>query len=202
MKTRVLSILVLMLLLSCSPQRPYSTLIGTTLKDIAISIAIHDFTTNCYLFERDSVFCVAFEDSVFNKPTLIRVNDNKLSKHTHEWVRGEFLDGEVCVVIGGSTNIKYSLADEYRGGLPTRYTIRDNKLFYWKDDRYPITEETIRVLWQYDLLIIDNSVPELLTDDNQKGAHYYFCKNDLSKYKRRITDIGFGYYKPPRLKCR
>ena len=173
------------------------------MKDIAISIAIHDFSTNCYLFEKDSVFHVAFEDSVFDKPTLVRVkDDNNIIRHTHEWVRGDFLESEVCVVIEGGTNYQFSIAEEFRGGLPTRYTIRDNKLFFWKDDSYPLTEETIRVLWRYGLLIMDDSIPDFYDDDSQKGAHYYFCKNDLSKHIRRITNTGFGYYKPPRLKCK
>ena len=58
---------------------------------------------------------VSFEDSVFHKPTLVRVNDNR---YTHKWVHGEYLDGEVCVCISGGVTTQYSIAEEYRAGMP------------------------------------------------------------------------------------
>lgn len=65
------------------------------------------------LFEIDSVFYVSFEDSVFHKPTLVRVNDNR---YTHKWVHGEYLDGEVCVCISGgvTTPSEMEALDEWR----------------------------------------------------------------------------------------
>ncbi len=59
----------------------------------------------------------------------------------------------------------------------------------------------ITILWKYNCLQTDLTVPEFSNDDNQKGVDYYFRKNDVSKYKRIITNIGMGYYEPPRLKC-
>lgn len=197
MKSCVLSILVLMLFGGCSPRRPYTALDATTLQDVAISMAIQDFSTSCPLFKRDSVFYVAFEDSVFHKPALVRVNERS---HTHEWIRGEHLDGEVCVCISGGVAMQYTFAEQYRAGLPTRYAIRDNKLFYWKDDNYPVSEEMINVLRKYGLLTMDDSFLDFYEDDSRKGADYYFCKNNPSKYKRVVTNIAFGYYEPPILK--
>ena len=47
----------------------------------------------------------------------------------------------------------------------------------------------------------NDSVFSVNFNDSDKGADYYFCKNNLSKYKRVVTNIGLGYYKPPKLKC-
>ncbi len=96
---------------------------------------------------------------------------------------------------------QYYYSEETKGKLPSRYVIEDGKLFYWWDDQYPVTEEMLAILWKYNLLQKDLIIPEFSTDDSQKGADYYFCKNNLSKYKRVITSKGIGYYKPPKLKC-
>ncbi len=71
-----------------------------------------------------------------------------------------------------------------------------------KISNFTVTEEIIAVLWSYDLLQTYSIIPDFSIDDTQKGADYYLCKNDLSKYKRVITNIGLGYYKPPVLRCK
>ena len=190
-----------MLLLGCSSIKKSTTLIGADLQEIAINNAIRDFSTKCNLFKKDSVFSVNFEDSVFSESTLIQVDKEKYKDgRTHQWKRGDLLDGIVSVEIG-SSYYQYYYSEETKDKLPTKYLIIDDKLFYWKDDNYPVTEEIIAVLWRYNILQRDCIIPDFSSNDSQKGADYYFCKNDLSKYKRIITKVGLGYYQPPKLKC-
>lgn len=90
-------------------------------------------------------------------------------------------------------------------GLPSRYIENNGKLFIWWDNTYPLTGEMISVLKKYNILqeIKDNWVnpSDFKINDSQKATHYYFCKDDLSTYKKVITKIGIGYYTPPNLNC-
>lgn len=44
-------------------------------------------------------------------------------------------------------------------------------------------------------------IPDLVVDDGKKGVLYYFCKNDISKYKKITTNrfIDGGTF--TKLKC-
>lgn len=202
MRTKIIIFLsALLLLIGCSSMKKTGTPIGVNLQEVAINIAIQNFSTKCNLFKKDSVFCVSFEDSIFSEPILIQVDREKYKdRRTHQWGKGNFLDGIVSVEIVVDYYQQY-YSEETKDKLPTRYVIRDGKLFFWRDDNYPVTEEIIAILWRYNVLQKDCIIPDFSSDDSQKGAHYYFCKNDLSKYKRVVTNIGLGYYKPPKLKC-
>ncbi|MEA4968039.1 MAG: hypothetical protein VB048_07995 [Bacteroidaceae bacterium] len=198
----IISLSVFLFLSGCSSVKKPTTLIGTNLKEIAINIAIQDFSTNCNLFKKDSVFRVSFEDSVFYKGAFVRVDEKKYKDgRTHQFERGDLYEGIVSVGITKS-DYQYYYSEEKKDRLPTRHVIIDGKLFYWWDQNYSITEEMIAVLWKYNRLQKDLIISNFSTDDSQNGADYYFCKNNLSKYKRVITNIGFGYYNPPKLKCK
>lgn len=99
--------------------------------------------------------------------------------------------------------------------IPTRHIIKDGKLFYWHDPNYGLTEEMVKVLFQFNVAdSIDLLNPSITLDDytdnyihhqvnkKTKGVDYYFCKNDLTNYKRVITNIATGWYEPPKLKCK
>lgn len=201
-KTITISLLAFFLLLGCYSMMKSTTLIGANLQEVAINLAIQDFSTKCDLFKKDSVFSVTFEDSVFYKAALIQVDKGKYKDgRTHKLKRGDLLDGIASVEIGGNGDYQFYYSEETKSKLPTRYVIKDGKLFYWWDKKCAVTEDIIAVLWRYNMLQTYSIIPNFSIDESQKGAHYYFCKNDLSKYKRVVTSIGLGYYKPPQLKC-
>ncbi|WP_455584677.1 hypothetical protein [Bacteroides sp.] len=200
-KQKLIYLLALLFVFGCSS--PQKSMITTreNLRETAIHNAIGDFSSNCRLFKEDSVFSVNFKDSVFHKSTLVQV-DKRIygDKRTHEWKRGALCDGIVGVEIGASDYLFY-YSEETKETLPSRYVIKDGKLFYWWDGSCPVTEEIITILYKYNRLQTNLIIPEFSNDDNQKGVDYYFCKNNVSKYKRIITNIGMGYYEPPKLKC-
>jgi hypothetical protein len=164
---------------------------GENMKDVAIRNAISDFSTSCKLYKKDSIFSVDFEDSVF---TLA------LDREKSRWYKEKYHDD---LVLAGITAHRISTdcegcCDKFlytaqttvgsKGKLPLRYIEQDGKLFFWWDDDFPLSEEMIAVLWKYNLLCDDTAgligILELTIDEKQKGAHYYFSKYNLSKYKR------------------
>ena len=184
-----------LLIFGCSPLKKAMIPTGGNPQETAIYSAIRDFSTNCNLFKKDSVFSVSFADSVFYDATLTRIDDRTACSKQKSLYEGVIAVGII------TSDYQFYYSEETKGKLPTRYVIKDGKLFYWWDDSYPITEEMITILWKYNRLQTDLIIPEFSTNDNQKGADYYFCKGDLSKYKRVVTNIGMGYYKPPKLNC-
>jgi hypothetical protein len=199
---KIIYLSALAVIFSCSSLKKSITTTNENLQETAIHNAILDFSTNCSLFKKDSVFTVNFSDSVFSKGIFVQVDERTYKDgRTHEWKRGSLYNGIVAVGIITS-DYQYYYSEETKAKLPSRYIIKNGKLFYWWDDNYSVTEEIITVLWKYNLLQTDLIIPEFSIDDSQKGADYYFCKSDLSKYKRVITNIGLGYYEPPKLNCK
>ena len=168
----------------------------------AVQNAIMDFTNNRSLYKKDSVFFISFLDTV-HKMVL-----EKLDDRNYRCIKGEIYEGIVVVSIAASYNQFLLTADTKvgsKGKLPTRHIEKNGKFFFWCDNDYPLTEKTLAVFSKYNLLQDDEGgiikFPDFIIDDAQKGADYYFCKNNLTKYKKVITNIGIGYYDIPNLKC-
>jgi len=211
MKTKgTILLLTILLLFGCSSVKNGIIQTRENLQETAICNAILDFSQSCKLYKNDSVFSVNFTDSVFGKAVLVQVDENSYKdRRTHEWKRGSLCNGLVAVGILAYPEYKFLFTANtkvgQKGHLPSRYIIKDGKLFYWFDDNYPLTQDMLDLLWKYNLLQDDEGgliiSPDNPINDRQKGVDYYFCKNNLLKYKRVVTNIGLGYYKPPKLKC-
>ena len=132
----------------------------------------------------------------------------RIDEKNSKWVRGQFYAEIVTVSIIGDEYI-FSLTKDIKPGikgrLPSRFIEIDGKLIYWDDDDYPLTQETLDVLYKYGrlrddpegILYLDNP-----TNDSKKGMHYYFCKQDLATYKKVKSAIGIGYYDMPTFGCK
>lgn len=99
--------------------------------------------------------------------------------------------------------------------IPTRHIIKDGKFFYWYDPNYGLTEEMVKLLFQYGIAdSIDLLDPSVTLDDytdnyihypdkvKTKGVNYYCCRKNPTKYKRVITKMATGWYEPPKVKCK
>ena len=196
---KIIISLLWLLLTDCYSQEKYIPQ-STNFAEFAIYEAITDFADNCRLFKQDSIFYVYVEDTS-RYVTLQR------DQGTLKWVCDSVYTNILVVeILGEKDKIGYypNAVVGSKGKLPSRYVIVKGKLFYWWDRDYPLTEEMLSVLKKYNVLtdmIYDGMLPEFLIDDAQKGAHYYFCRNNLSKYKRVVTNIATGYYRPPKLNC-
>ncbi len=86
--------------------------------------------------------------------------------------------------------------------FPTKYVIKNGKLFYWYDPNIVITQEVIDVMLAYDQIYYmrwEMDIPSVFVNDAQKSAQYFFDKYNLTCYKKIecswIADI-------PKLKCK
>ena len=205
--------MIISLLFGCSSTRKAMIPTGENIKEIAIHNAILDFSSNTRLFRKDSIFFVSFSDTLHTF-ALKRVDERtrrwEVDRVYEDIVTVRISVHRICVECVECTDrflyTARTTIGSKGGTLPTRHIIKDNKLFYWWDDDYPLTKEMLAVLWKFDLLCDDTEgliqMPEFTTDNRLKGAHYYFCRNDLSRFRRVITNIGLGFYRPPRLRCR
>ena len=196
---KIIISLLWLLLTDCYSQEKYIPQ-STNFAEFAIYEAITDFADNCRLFKQDSIFYITTLDTL--KHYTLQRNQGTL-----EWICDSIYANLFVINIIPSINKLFYLPDAVvgsKGKLPSRYVIVKGKLFYWRDRDYPLTEEMLSVLKKYNVLtdmIYDGMLPEYSINDAQKGASYYFCRNDLSKYKRVVTNIATEYYSPPKLKC-
>ena len=165
-----------------------------------INVAISDFVSKCSLFKKDSVFKFSVED------TLVKLS---FQSEQSRWVLDTVYQNVLVVEILGLMDTKeWYFSDAVigsKGELPSRYAIVKGKLFFWEDDDYPLTEEILSVFKRYNILtemMERGALPDNPINDAAKAADYYFCRNDVSNYKRVVTHVATGYYEPPKLKCK
>ena len=184
---------VVMILFGCSPSRNTMIKSGDNFKDIAIYNAILDFSKTS-LYRKDSVFSVSVTDSLFTY-ALGQNDDGHFIG-----IRDKYFDEIIVVSILGHPDYQFYYSEE-RKGIPTRFIIKDDKLFYWRDNSKSISDELIAIFWKYNLLQDEYLIPDYSLNHSKKGVDYFFCKNDLTTYIRVISKIPAGYYEPPNLKC-
>jgi len=168
-------------------------------KEEAIKNAILDFSNTSSLYKKDTVFSVSFQDPLY-RMVLERIDDGN-----SEWVEGKPYKGVIGISISADENKIFLPKDAKvgsKGKLPSRYVEKEGKLFYWWDDNYPLKEEALAIFHKYNILQPDKiSALDFSINDAQKGLHYFFCKNDLSAYKKVTTNKALGYYDAPTLNC-
>ena len=97
--------------------------------------------------------------------------------------------------------------DSLAKAFPTEYLEIDNRLFCWQVKTKPISEEMISKLTQYNMIDstywngFNGDIPEFVVDDKKMATDYYFCRNNIRKFKKIKTSIGIGYYRRPKLRC-
>jgi hypothetical protein len=167
-------------------------------------IAIQDFSKT-KLFKVDSVFYVSLYD------TLHRVALKKIGKGNYKSVIGQAYP-KIIAVETGSTPFKFFLdttikMDVQNKKIPSRFFEKDGRVFLWSDKYYPLTDSAVKVLDKFHLIVRKrkNDLDKLWdfeTDDSKQGTDYYFCRSNLSVYKRVITNVAIGYYNPPHITCK
>lgn len=163
---------------------------------VAINNCIIDFINTSKLFKADSIFAI---DIIENEDIYV-------------------------IGIGGAVNKIYPHIRDTIGAkndlFPTKYIIREKKLFYWNDPKQEITQEIIDVLSRYDAIDLDWRdreyniplkisdgdpkviyIPPMGIDDAQKGIVYYICKSDFTIYKKTGFNTIYRHYKQPKLRC-
>ncbi|RPD49815.1 hypothetical protein DNI29_03190 [Hymenobacter sediminis] len=170
----------LVLATSCTSWKYALTLTDSTPNPV--HIAIQDFINNSPLRKEDSIFSVTIHNY----------------KNSHVVVHIYGGPNRIWVLTNDRTNFSYS-------NFPTNYTEAGGKLFYWKDSTGVVTHDIIRVLTKYqhiDTAVVNVFMPDRIIDHTKQAEDYYFCKNNLGRYKKVRTRLATGYYKPPKVKCK
>lgn len=81
-------------------------------------------------------------------------------------------------------------------GIPTEYRERSGKLFCWNNPNIPLTQDMIDVLSKYGRILKEGEPWIVITARTEK-RHFYFCKSNYKKYKKRFSIIT----KPPCMHC-
>ena len=187
---------ILILLCSACFLQAQSVQSEKNIKEIAIQNAIDDFSKH-KLFKKDSVFLVSFLDSVYTYTSITDTANTNKYVHATKSVKDKYYDNIVVVVIFPRYD-QFYYTDGYR--LIFQYSIKNGKLFYWDDYSVETKKDVVAVFKKYNLL--HNDYERLLdfTNGHPKVIHYYFCKNNLSKFKRIITRRAIGT--PPKIRCK
>jgi len=158
----------------CAPWKAGLITHGTY--DIAIKNAVLDFSNTTSLVRQDSTFSVDFKD---------------------------FDSGIIGVSLLGTIGKFIVTADGKTSRLPTRYLEYNGKLFYWYDAKYSLEKDVITKLNEYSLIDSVETIAQavFVHDDAKKGVNYYFCKKNLSNYKKIITTKALEYCELPKLNC-
>ncbi|MEP1150342.1 MAG: hypothetical protein ABJH08_01330 [Balneola sp.] len=191
---RLLFLLTIFLLFSCSTWK--ESLVEKGDKEEAIQNAILDFSHTKRLFKQDSVFYIGVDDP------LVIFKEGKTRWHphkTHDKIIG-------ISIVGDSENLYHKSDVELNKPnenprIPSRFVIHNEKLFLWYDDTQQITQELVDAISQFGLVRDNDEELFVVIDDGKKGANYFFCRNDLSRYKKVINNIAIGYYDMPKLSC-
>jgi hypothetical protein len=119
----------------------------------------------------------------------------------------EYASGIIGVSILGDDNKIYMINGSNIFGvrMGDQYTEYKGKLFYWYDEKKgknPNIEETLS---KYGVIEKRDSLTEdmgSIRDDAQKALNYYFCKNNLSIYKKEMTSIAMSEKKGNNVICK
>ncbi|MES2830067.1 MAG: hypothetical protein V4687_18055 [Bacteroidota bacterium] len=172
------------------------------IKSAAVEKAIQNFVKTSKYFKKEKVFFVSVEDS------LTRVEHQKeLDSNGRGYsLPVEMFDG-IFVAISVET-VRYPVSKlglDKNPVLPSRTFKVGNKLFMWRDEDYALTEETMAVLKDYDLVFDDEGGVRNITEyslfKSYDATFYYFCRTDLSKFKKKISWISSENLPFPKLKC-
>ena len=89
--------------------------------------------------------------------------------------------------------------------------IKEGKLFYWYDRLNGLTEDLVNAFYSFNIIdTIDVGFNYNFQDgfENPKFAVYFFCKDDLTKYKKRIITSelsslwDYPWYRKLRINCK
>jgi hypothetical protein len=169
--------------------------------DRAIPIAVHDFLKT-KLIKKDSVFIVTLYDTLYHAAV------DTISKNSYAYKRGQAYPNIVAVDIIGWPDkffLDTTVDLSNQKGIPSRFIELNGKLFVWWDTHYQLMDSAIQIFDKYHIIGRGghNDWYKFMpgTDDAKKSGQYYFCRTNLSVYRKKITNIAIGGYDPPNLNC-
>ena len=195
---------IIFLLVGCSTAKKRSDILHYGDRNF-IRAAINDFTLKERALKRSAdVFSVVVHDSIY------RMVLEETAEGVEKWLLRNFYPDVVAVDITAD-NGKFIYSDSLfqskkLTGFPNRYLEVGGKLFYWTDGLEHPAQEVVDALSKYDLLVSQDvdGITEFYNtpiSDDQKGVHYYYCRNKSTPFKKVVTNTALGYYEIPKAPC-
>lgn len=162
--------------------------------------------------------CATLKKEIITKGNANEAINNAVSDFIHTersiqkkdnafWVYADTVKNNIVVTIIGDSNkvllIKEDGNYSYRD-FPTILIESDEKIFLGYEKEGETTDTIINTLYRYnfvDTMIVNTYIPDRMIDESKKGVIYFFCKNDLSVYKKIHTNTIAKHHKHPQLKC-
>lgn len=197
MKMKYLTLIVLLSLLCSAAQSQMKQ--GY---DQARQTAIQDFSKT-KLYKEDSVFFVTLYD------TLHKIEYDKTDAHHWKPFLAKTYSELIVFEILGYPE-KYFLDTTkdliHQKGIPHGFFEKNGKIFLWWDKHHTLTDSTIKTLDKYHLIVRGRGDDYFKiiggTDDSKRGTDYYFCRSNLSVYKKKIAQVATEYRDPPNIRCK
>lgn len=179
-------ILLIISVLSCNSYKKNIIKIGN--QNDAIENAIYDFSNT--------------EKGEVNKVYKIRI-DNESSDLYKFVVRNE---------INVYTYKRIKIGDKV-SGFPSRFIEVKNRLYVWEDSTQILNKDIFEKLQKYKVLdstiykiqnkeLPQNKTPLIMTDESKKYLNYFFCKKDISKFKKIKTSKYLSVSDYPFVNCK
>lgn len=162
MKKQILIFSLIFFVQSCTTWK--KELIQTGNKETAIRNAIVDFYYTSSLAKKGEVFNI----------------------YTYR----EYNSGIIGIGITENINKIYIINGSPQGRIENQYIEYKGKLFCWYDDKKERDPKIIEKLSEYKVIDSVKVLTEdmgYIRDDAKKAVNYYFCKDNLSIYKKETT---------------
>lgn len=170
----------------------YKILIFALLTIITSCSLKHEKKINYQINDHSDFMKIAIFDFCKNKSKLLK-NDNSFH------VQYKDLNNNLCrvTIIGNDNKFIVENKDSLKN-LPNKFIDCEKKLFFWKDKSSNKNDSIYAKFIEFNLIETNNDVLEEFVDDKKKAAIYFFCKNNINKYKK-VTSNTFNHI--PKLKC-
>lgn len=160
---------------------------------------------SCTLWKKELTKTGNYETAIKN--AIIDFNKSSLSTRNKTFLVGykEYNSGIIGVSILGDDNKIYVINGSTMGRMKDQYIEYNSKLFYWYDKQKGKNSNIEKKLSEYGVIEkVDSLTDDMdyIRDDGKKGVNYYFCKNNLSVYKKEITSIAMPKEKENNLNCK
>lgn len=177
---------------------------------IPISILLMLLFTNCSMWKQSMITEGDINDAINNAITDFSHTSKLYKQDTVFDIEITSVDNMLVIGIIGTTNKLFVKSNNKIGTnsdptFPTNFVIKNSRLFLWYDPNKTISQELRSVLIKYNHLdsvwMKEYDIPPYVIDDGKQGVIYYFCKKNLSIYKKTGSNTIKRHYKTPKLDC-
>lgn len=182
-----------------------STIQITKMKYFLSSIILIFILQSCLSWKKELVQNGNYEAAIKN--AIIDFSHSSYATKNRTYIIGfrEYKTNIIGVSILEDDNKIYIVNGSPLGRLKDQYIEYNGKLFYWYDEKKGKDSNIKKKLLEYNVIKRVDSLTEnmgYIRDDAKKAINYYFCKNNLSIYKKEKTSVAMPREMKNDLNCK